>query len=249
MVSLSTSDQGQADLLRRLLAALGQLPVRALVTVGPAVDPTQFDPPDNTILELFVPHSAVLPHAALVITHAGHGTVIAALRAGVPLVCIPMGRDQYDVAARVRHHGVGVALPVDAEVCALADGIQRVLAEPEFAEAARRMAAAITSEDPDQVVDAIVPAADQGSAPPIAASRSLQRTSGTAPAESFRALMRRGRNGHDPARTSERRGGARLGEADTLSRFSAPFRNLPSAVSEGLAGLNAPCPPAPRDVS
>jgi MGT family glycosyltransferase len=161
LVSLSTSDQGQADLLRRLLAALGQLPVRALVTVGPAVEPTQFDPPANTILERFVAHSAVLPHATIVITHAGHGTVMAALRAAVPLVCIPMGRDQYDVAARVRHHGVGVDLPVDADVPALADGINKVLAKPEYAEAARRMAAAITSEDPGQVVDAIIKAVDQ----------------------------------------------------------------------------------------
>lgn len=161
LVSLSTSDQGQADLLRRLLAALGQLPVSALVTLGPAVEPTQFDPPDNAMLEPFVPHAAVLPHATMVITHAGHGTVMAALRAGVPLVCIPMGRDQHDVAARVRHHGVGLDLAVDADVPALAGGIKRILAEPEYAEAARRMAAAITSEDPDQVVDAIVAAADQ----------------------------------------------------------------------------------------
>lgn len=164
LVSLSTGDQGQVDLLRRLLAALGQLPVHALVTVGPAVDPSQFDPPANTELEQFVPHSAVLPHAALVITHAGHGTVIAALRAGVPLVCIPMGRDQYDVAARVRHHGVGVGLPVDADVPALAAGIHRVLVEPGYADAARRMATAITSEDPDRVVDAIVTAADRDGA-------------------------------------------------------------------------------------
>ena len=156
LVSLSTEAQDQTDLLRRLLAALGQLPVRALVTTGPAVDPGRFDPPDTVVLARFVPHASVLPHASLVVTHAGHGTVLAALRAGVPLVCVPMGRDQYDVTARVRWHGAGIGLAADAAVPELAAGIRAVLAEPAHAAAARRMAAAIAAEDPDRVVGEIV---------------------------------------------------------------------------------------------
>jgi UDP:flavonoid glycosyltransferase YjiC (YdhE family) len=104
--------------------------------------------------------SAEIRVARRLVEH-GHRVRVAALRAGVPLVYIPVGRDQYDVAARVRHHGVGIDLPVDADVPALADGTKRVLAKPEYAEAARRMAAAITCEDPDQVVDAIITAVDQ----------------------------------------------------------------------------------------
>ena len=38
------------------------------------------------------------------------GTVTRALAAGVPLVCMPMGRDQPDVAARVIHAGAGLRL-------------------------------------------------------------------------------------------------------------------------------------------
>jgi UDP:flavonoid glycosyltransferase YjiC (YdhE family) len=36
--------------------------------------------------------------------------VIKALAAGVPLVCLPMGRDQEDTAARVTLSGSGVRL-------------------------------------------------------------------------------------------------------------------------------------------
>jgi len=36
----------------------------------------------------------VFPLADLVITHAGHGTLMRALSHGLPLVCLPMGRDQ-----------------------------------------------------------------------------------------------------------------------------------------------------------
>jgi MGT family glycosyltransferase len=163
LASLSTEEQDQLALLRRLAAALGRLPVRGLVTVGPVVDPARLDPPDNVAVERFVPHAAVLDRAELVITHAGHGTVLAALRAGIPLVCVPMGRDQYDVAARVSHHGAGIVLPADASVAALADGARRVLAEPAYASAARRLRTAIAAEDPDRAVAAIVATAATGS--------------------------------------------------------------------------------------
>jgi UDP:flavonoid glycosyltransferase YjiC (YdhE family) len=39
LVSLSTSQQGQADLLQRCVDAVGKLPVSAIVTTGPAIDP------------------------------------------------------------------------------------------------------------------------------------------------------------------------------------------------------------------
>jgi MGT family glycosyltransferase len=163
LASLSTEEQDQLALLRRLVAALGRLPVRGLVTVGPVVDPARLDPPDNVAVERFVPHAAVLDRAELVITHAGHGTVLAALRAGVPLVCVPMGRDQYDVAARVSHHGAGIVLPADASVAALVDGARRVLAEPAYASAARRLRTAIATEDPDRAVAAVVATVATGS--------------------------------------------------------------------------------------
>ena len=39
LVSLSTSEQGQADLLQRCVDAVAQLPVNAIVTTGPSIDP------------------------------------------------------------------------------------------------------------------------------------------------------------------------------------------------------------------
>src|SRR5215813_11535344 len=63
IVSLSTLEQGQASLMKRILLALGQLDVHRLVTLGPALDPGQFAAPPNVLLERFIPHSAVLPQA------------------------------------------------------------------------------------------------------------------------------------------------------------------------------------------
>ena len=100
LVSLSTTYMGQQRLAERLLQAIAPLPVRALFTTGPALDLSALDIPSNTRVASFVPHAAVLPHASLAVTHAGFGTVQAALGVGVPLVCIPDGRDQPDNAAQ-----------------------------------------------------------------------------------------------------------------------------------------------------
>jgi UDP:flavonoid glycosyltransferase YjiC (YdhE family) len=92
LVSFSTSDMGQADALQRVADALGRLKVRGLLTVGPAMDAGELRLPNNVVAESFVPHARVIRHAALVVTHAGHGTTMTAVTAGVPLRCMPMGR-------------------------------------------------------------------------------------------------------------------------------------------------------------
>jgi UDP:flavonoid glycosyltransferase YjiC (YdhE family) len=114
LVGLSTTYQAQEDLLRRVIAALGSLPVRRLVTTGPAVGVPP-DLPGNVEVSAWIPHADVLPHAALVITHAGMGTVTAAMVHGVPMVCLPMGRDQDGNAARVEHLGLGRVLRPDRD--------------------------------------------------------------------------------------------------------------------------------------
>ena len=147
LVSLSTTDRGQGELLARLLTALGSLPGRALVTLGPAVDRAGLRAPANVTLAGSVPHGRVLPATSLVVTHAGHGTVMAAIAAGVPMVCVPMGRDQPAVAARVVHHRLGVAVDPDAGVAELRAAIRRVLGDPGYRAAATRMATTIEPAD------------------------------------------------------------------------------------------------------
>lgn len=146
LVSLSTTYQQQADTVRRVVAALASLPVRGLVTLGPALANEQFSLPSNVRAEPYIPHVLVCPHANLVVTHGGHGTVITALNFGVPLVCLPMGRDQGDNAARVVWRGAGVQCSNKADVKQLRRAIQQVLAEPRFREGARRIADGIARD-------------------------------------------------------------------------------------------------------
>ena len=119
------------------------------------------------------PHSDVLRHASAVVTHAGHGTVIKALAAGVPLVCLPLGRDQLDNAARVQHHGAGLRLKPKARPEAIARAVRRVIEEPGFRAAAERLAAAIEAETAEDRAVLELEALAERSAP--AASAQLRR--------------------------------------------------------------------------
>jgi MGT family glycosyltransferase len=149
LVGLSSTIMRQEGLLQRAADALGQLPVRGLVTTGPAVDPAVISAPDNVTVTRWVRHADVLPYSSAVITHGGHGTVMKALIAGVPLVVVPMGRDQPDNAARVVHAGAGVRLRKNASVSALREAVARVTEDPGYCAAARRMAARLAAERDD----------------------------------------------------------------------------------------------------
>ena len=130
-------------MLRRVATGLGELPVRGLVTTGPTVAPEDIDAPPNVTVVRSAPHSRVLEHASAVVTHAGHGTVIKALAHGVPVVAMPIGRDQPDVAARVVASGAGLRLRPGSSSAKIAAAVGRVVNEPAFSGAASRMADAI----------------------------------------------------------------------------------------------------------
>jgi len=146
LLSLSSTFQNQRDVLSRAMQALGLLRVRGLITLGPAMDPTGFAAPPNCVICPSAPHSRILPFAAATITHAGHGSVVRALAHGVPLICVPMGRDQNDMAARVVYHRTGVRLDPSAPVEQFANAVQQVLATPSFSAAAERLGEAIRGD-------------------------------------------------------------------------------------------------------
>ena len=143
LISLSTSEQGQADLLQRCVDAVAQLSVRAIVTTGPSIDPATVRAGANTRVVRYVPHAQILPSASLVITHAGLGTTMSALGHGVPLLCTPMGRDQFFNADQVQALGAGRTLMPDSSSDAIAQAATAILGDDRFKAGAKRMAVAI----------------------------------------------------------------------------------------------------------
>lgn len=148
LVSLSSTFQDQGGPSPPPIDALGTMAVRGLVTLGPTIDPAAFSSsaPSNVTVRRFVPHAAVLGEARAVVTHGGHGTVMKALARRVPLVCLPFGRDQADVARRVTEAGAGLRLPRRASPTRIRAAVAQVLTEPRFRRAAAALADDIAAE-------------------------------------------------------------------------------------------------------
>jgi MGT family glycosyltransferase len=143
LVAMSSTYQDQLASLQRVIDALGRLPVRAVVTTGPALDPAALQPRANVTVVPSAPHRQVLQQAALVVTHGGHGTVIKALAAGLPMIVLPHGRDQADVAARVTSRGAGLSLKRNAGAAVIAGAVTRILRNDSYRAAARRLGDAV----------------------------------------------------------------------------------------------------------
>jgi len=143
LVSFSTGNQAQHAVVQRAIDALASVAARAVVTTGPAIDPGSLQPAANVEIVRFVPHMRLLPRASLVVTHAGLGTVMAALAHGVPLLCMPLGRDQFFNASRVEAIGAGRAIGADAGVEAIAAAVRALLHDEAAQAAARRFATVI----------------------------------------------------------------------------------------------------------
>lgn len=115
VVSMGTTDMGEAPVLQRILDGLATLPVDVVATVGDHVDRRALRVPDNARVTGFVRHAALLPHADLFIGHGGHGGIMAAGAFGVPMVLVPLDRDQPHNAARAEAIQVARVLQRDAE--------------------------------------------------------------------------------------------------------------------------------------
>ena len=121
----------EAQMVSGVLEAVESLDARVLLTVADYQDTTALPVPANTTVSGYVRHAAVLPHTDLVVTHAGLGTVTAALAHGVPMVCLPLDREQPDNAAAVARIGAGTHLSPATPPDAIRAAIEGELARSE----------------------------------------------------------------------------------------------------------------------
>ena len=136
LVALSSTFQNQAECLQRISDALGSIPVRGLVTTGPAVPAGAIAAPPNVTVVATAPHREAMRHARVVVTHGGHGTVMKALAAGVPVLVMHHGRDQADNAVRVTARGAGIAISRRASPREIARAVTATLADDDMRRAA-----------------------------------------------------------------------------------------------------------------
>jgi MGT family glycosyltransferase len=146
LAGFSTSFQNHADVLQRVIDASSSLPIRLVVTLGGSIEPHELTPAENTAVVRSAPHLEILREASLVMTHGGHGTVMAALMHRIPMLVIPHGRDQADNAVRVTERGAGLAVSRMAPTAEIRAALDRLLCEPGFRAAAGMLGDAIDAE-------------------------------------------------------------------------------------------------------
>nr|WP_090274705.1 nucleotide disphospho-sugar-binding domain-containing protein [Mycolicibacterium komanii]CRL67644.1 UDP-glucuronosyl/UDP-glucosyltransferase [Mycolicibacterium komanii] len=152
VIAPSTATTGEGGLAEIALATLtpGEvLPSESRVVVS-RLGGTQVAVPPWAVVGLGR-QDELLSHADLVICGGGHGMVAKTLLAGVPMVVVPGGGDQWEIANRVVRQGSAqLVRPLTAE--ALARAVREVLDTPRYRDAARRAGATVAGvEDPVRV--------------------------------------------------------------------------------------------------
>lgn len=155
LVGFSQLFQNQGPLLQRVIDVLAPMKVQAVVALGRSLESDALVGADNVVVVRSVPHSLLLKDASLVISHCGHGTTAKALAAGVPMVCVPMGRDQPATAECVAKQGAGiVVMPGAATAELLTQTIREVLENDAYRANARCLAATFAEEH--QPIDVVI---------------------------------------------------------------------------------------------
>ena len=98
-------------LYRAALEALQGTGARVLVTIGDQRDPGELGLlPPSVRVERWVAQAKLMPHTAAMVGHAGAGSTLGALAAGVPMALVPLFADQPFNARRVADLGAAIAL-------------------------------------------------------------------------------------------------------------------------------------------
>jgi UDP:flavonoid glycosyltransferase YjiC (YdhE family) len=139
-----TGARGMASLALETLTPGETLPDGARVVVS------RLDGPEVTVPPWAVVglgrQDELLAHADLVICGGGHGLVAKALLAGVPMVVVPGGGDQWEIANRlVRQGSAQLVRPLTSE--SLVAAVTEVLSSPHYRSAAKRAGASVAEVD------------------------------------------------------------------------------------------------------
>jgi UDP:flavonoid glycosyltransferase YjiC (YdhE family) len=142
LVAPSTAHDSGNHLVRTALAALADEPVRVVATTNRVAPQRPIEVPANARLVEWLSYSQLMPAAAAIVSHGGHGTVARALGAGTPVLVCPIIGDMSETAMRVDWAGAGLSLPW--RLCRPAPlrwATRRLLHESSFAAKAEEIAA------------------------------------------------------------------------------------------------------------
>lgn len=158
------TENGQQAPWRAIVGALASVDVDAVVTVGRGID---LDPlramladltPGRIRIEPYVPQAILMERAAVVISHGGAGTMLAAGVAGVPQIALPVAADQFENSDAFVGAGVAVALVEDElDPTTIADRLRLLLEDGSFRDRGRALARAFREmPSPESIANRLI---------------------------------------------------------------------------------------------
>lgn len=149
LISLGSAYTRQPDFYRQCIAAFGDLPDwHVVLQIGRYTDSSELGPiPPNIEVHSWVPQRAILEQADAFITHAGMGSSSEGLWAGVPMIAIPQGAEQFMNADRLVELGVARRVDTsDATAETLRAALNEVVTSPERVDRSKQLQTATRAE-------------------------------------------------------------------------------------------------------
>lgn len=154
--SLGTLQGHRLGLFRSIAKACRKLGVQLVVAHSGALKPAEAKLIDADWVLPWVPQEALLAHTDVAITHGGLNTVLDALAAGVPLLCLPLAFEQPGIGARIERSGAGTTLSARSSVDKIAEALRRLLEQQSFKHRAGDLAGELASSPGSAGAAAIV---------------------------------------------------------------------------------------------
>lgn len=142
LISLGSAFTRQPEFYRQCLAAFGGLPGwHVVLQIGRYTDPRELGTiPPNVEVHSWVPQRAILERADAFVTHAGMGGCGEGLLAGVPMIAVPQGAEQFMNADRLVELGVARRLDTpEATAQALRAALNDLVGDPAVARRSARL--------------------------------------------------------------------------------------------------------------
>ena len=149
--TLGTTFNAQKGVWSMVLEGLAEVDANVIATVGRDLDPADFRPfPPDVHVERFISQALILPRCSAMLAHGGYGSLMGALRHGVPVVSVPLAAaDNARNAAKLETLGAGIAIHEDTRAPrAIRDAVAEVLTNSAYRDAAAHLAASIASLPP-----------------------------------------------------------------------------------------------------
>jgi MGT family glycosyltransferase len=126
-LSFGTIFYNHPELLRRIVVAASKLGLQVVASVGDIAEKLA-GVSDDVILAKYLPQREMLRRASVFVTHGGYNSVAESIRAGTPMLVIPLAIDQPLSAHYVERAGFGCAIrPEEVTEGSVASALETLL--------------------------------------------------------------------------------------------------------------------------